>query len=439
MGFFGPISTPFLDESSTPMIRRALHRARVVGSFALVQAAVQLLGFVSGILLVRQLSQFEYAWFTIANSMQGTLNLLADIGISVGLISIGGRVWQDRRRFGSLINTALALRRQFGLLAVVVVTPIMYFMLVWNGASPVYTCCLILAVLAGLAFQLSVGVLSVVPRLRSNLAKIQTIDLTGAVVRLLLLCAALCFFLNAGMAILIASAVVFLQYLLLRNYAAAEVDVQAPQDDGDKAEIFRLSKHLAPNAIFYCVQGQITVFLIGFFAHQAKSVAEVGALGRLAMIFTVISNLLTNVFVPAFARCEGIARLRLLFFAILGSVGLFSALVVAGAVWFPDQFLFVLGNKYGHLHNELVLMVLGAVINAIAGTLWALNSSKAWIAGSWLYIPLTLGTQLLLIPFTDFSRVDGVLMFNLLSVLPSLLLNIFLSLRGFHRYAAALQ
>ena len=82
-------------------------------------------------------------------------------------------------------------------------------------------------------------------------------------------------------------------------------------------------------------------------------------------------------------------------------------------------------------------MVLAAVINAIAGTLWALNSSKAWIAGSWLYIPLTLGTQLLLIPFTNFSRVDGVLMFNVLSLLPSLLLNVFLSLRGFHRYAAA--
>jgi hypothetical protein len=55
MGFFGPISSPLLDESSTPMIRRALHRARVVGNFALVQAAVQILGFVSGILLVRKL------------------------------------------------------------------------------------------------------------------------------------------------------------------------------------------------------------------------------------------------------------------------------------------------------------------------------------------------------------------------------------------------
>src|SRR5437870_11197866 len=118
MSFFEPISTPVLDESSTPMIRRALHRARVVGNFAIVQGVVQLVGFMSGILLVRTLEQREYAYFTIANTMQGTINLLADVGISVGLISIGGRVWQDRRRFGELINTALGLRKRLGVVAV---------------------------------------------------------------------------------------------------------------------------------------------------------------------------------------------------------------------------------------------------------------------------------------------------------------------------------
>jgi len=44
--------------------------------------------FLSGILLIRMLEQREYAFFTIANTMQGTLNLLADIGVSVGLVSI---------------------------------------------------------------------------------------------------------------------------------------------------------------------------------------------------------------------------------------------------------------------------------------------------------------------------------------------------------------
>src|SRR2546422_9162691 len=132
MSFFGPISPPVLDESSSPILRRALHRARVVGKFAMVQAFVQIIGFGSGILLVRTLEQREYAYFTIANTMQGTINLLADVGISVGLISIGGRVWQDRRRFGELINTALGLRKRLRVVAGLAVTPVLYFMLVKN-------------------------------------------------------------------------------------------------------------------------------------------------------------------------------------------------------------------------------------------------------------------------------------------------------------------
>src|SRR3954462_12476757 len=149
MSFFGPISQPVLSESSAPALRRVLHRARVVSNFALVQAFVQVIGFLSGILLVRYLDQREYAYFTIANTMQGTLNVLADIGISIGLISIGGRVWQDQHRFGQLVNTALGLRRRLGLLAAVAVIPILYFLLVKNGASVIYTALLIAAVLVG--------------------------------------------------------------------------------------------------------------------------------------------------------------------------------------------------------------------------------------------------------------------------------------------------
>src|SRR3954463_277665 len=125
MSFFGPISPPVLSESSAPVLRRVLHRARVVSNFALVQAFVQVIGFLSGILLVRYLDQREYAYFTIANTMQGTLNVLADIGISVGLISIGGRVWHDRHRFGQLIITAQKLRWKLGGVAILVITPIL--------------------------------------------------------------------------------------------------------------------------------------------------------------------------------------------------------------------------------------------------------------------------------------------------------------------------
>ncbi|MEY2506765.1 MAG: hypothetical protein QOH01_1094 [Verrucomicrobiota bacterium] len=438
MSFFGPISPPVLNEASTPVIRRALHRARVVSNFAFVQGVVQVIGFFSGILLIRHLDQREYAYFTIANTMQGTLNVLADIGISIGLVSIGGRVWQDRHRFGQLVNTALGLRRKLGLVSVIVVVPILYYLLVKNGAATSYTALLVVAVLIGLVVQLSIGVLSVVPRLRSDVSRIQAIDLIGAVARFLALAALMYLFLNGAVALAIGSATLVLQYWMLRRYVAGVIDVAAPENPEDRAAMVGFIRSQAANAVFFCVQGQITVFLISIFGRKVSSIAEVGALGRLAMIFAVLSHLLANVFAPAFARCQDRTRLRWQYAAILSAVAAFSLAIVGAAYFFPQQFLFVLGNKYAHLGRELLLMVGGAVITAIASTLWSLNAAKAWIAGSWLYIPLTLGTQLALIPFTDFSSVPGVLTFNLISAIPSLLLNVILSFRGFRRWQPAL-
>ncbi len=385
------------------------------------------------------MDQGEYAFFTIANTMQGTLNVLADIGISIGMVSIGGRVWQDGRRFGELVSTGLRLRRTLGLVSVLGITPLLYFMLSKNGASLPYTLLLIGAVLAGLFAQLSLSVLEVVPRLRSDVGQIQIIDFSGSLVRFIVLVALAFVFLNAGAAAIVGAGTLLFQYLLLRRYAAGVIDLSAPENGEDRKAMIGFIRNQAPNAIFFCLQGQITILLISFFSHRAGAVAEVGALGRLAMIFTVLGSLMANIFAPAFARCQEKRRLGWLYTGIVGGVVAFGFCVLGGAAFLPNEFLFVLGPRYAHLQFELLLMVGGATLNMVASTLWALNASRAWIAGSWLYIPLTLATQIALIPFVDFSSVSGVLTFNLVSAAPSLLLNIGLSYRGFRRSAEAHQ
>jgi O-antigen/teichoic acid export membrane protein len=437
MSLFGPISRPFLNEATMPVIRQALQRARVVGNFAFIQVIVQVVGFASGMLLVRWLNHEEYAYFTIANTMQGTINVLADMGISIGLISIGGRVWQDRYRFGQLIATARHFRLRLGIMAILVVSPIVYWLLTRNGASPFYAAILIGAILIGLLVQFSLGILGVVPRLRSDVSRIQSIDLTGAIARLIVLVGCAFVFLNAGVAVFVSSLAFLLQYWLLRRYAAGVVDLNAPENAEDRVAMIGFIKNQAANAVFFCLQGQITVFLISFFGSRATAVAEVGALGRLALIFAVMGQLLMNIFVPAFARCQSPARLRVLYFGIVGGVAACCAVVIAAAAFFPSEFLLVLGPKYAHLDRELLLMIAGTVMNVLTGTLWVLNASKAWIAGSWLYIPLTLATQIVLIPFTDFSNVTQLLIFNLISTVPNLLLNMVLSYRGFRTLRSA--
>lgn len=73
---------------------------KTLSKFVSVQLVVQVLGFASGILLIRTLDKQEYAYFTLANSMQGTMNVLANAGVGSALWAIGGKVWQDPYRFG---------------------------------------------------------------------------------------------------------------------------------------------------------------------------------------------------------------------------------------------------------------------------------------------------------------------------------------------------
>src|ERR1044071_4278477 len=106
-----------------------------IAEFGAVQIIVQALLAVSGLLIVRSVSKEQYALFTIANSMQATCNILADVGIGVGLRSIGGRICDDRCRFGQLLNTAFDLRRMFAVAAFAVSLPVAAWMLRRNGGS----------------------------------------------------------------------------------------------------------------------------------------------------------------------------------------------------------------------------------------------------------------------------------------------------------------
>jgi len=408
---------------------RLKYKSLLLTKFASVQLIVQAIGFLSGILLVRTLDKQEYAYFTIANAMLGAMNVLADSGISIGLAAIGGKVWQDNFRFGQLINTALHLRRYLAVGAVVVVTPILLVMLIGKGAAAYYGIFITAVILASLFIQLNVGILSVIPRLKSHIALIQRLDLITAIFRLLLLIGCYYIYLNTGAAVLVALATFWLQYFLLRKWCVTTVDISAPRSAEDSAEIKKIIKSQFPNAVFYCIQGQLTIWLITIFGNT-QSVAEVGALGRLGVLFAIIGSIMASIVLPAYSRCQSAKELRRKYLQIMSTMLSFSLLITLAALMFPDELLWVLGKQYAHLHNEVMLIVVNTVIASVATIMWSINSSKAWIQFSWLNIPMTIFTQTILLCYTDISSVKGVLIFSIYSSIPTVALNVFLAIRG---------
>jgi O-antigen/teichoic acid export membrane protein len=407
-----------------------IYWAKILSKFVSIQIVVQALTLVSGIFLVRTLSQKEYAYYTIATSMQGTMTILADMGISIGLSAIGGKVWQNKYRFGQLINTALHLRYYLAAASILFVAPISIWMLSRNGASLWYAASITMMVLLGLNFQLTIGVLNIVPRLHSQINQIQKLDLVFNISRIVLLGVSYLTLFNTVVVTFMASLALGIQRFFLGNLVADNIDRKAPLNNEDSAEILKIIKQSAPNTIFYCFQGQLTVWLLSIFG-SVETVAEIGALGRLAVIFAVIGSVMTGIVLPSFARCQSPKFLFRRYAQILATISLFSAALVALAALFPNQLLWIIGSKYSHLQSELILVIVSSGLLFVVNTMWSLNATKAWLNLVWLQIPGVLIAQIITLILIDVSTLKGAIIFGMAPLIPGFILNSFMTYKGF--------
>jgi O-antigen/teichoic acid export membrane protein len=412
-----------------PLAKPALKKwLPILARFTFIQAVVQLLGFTAGILIVRQLPKREYAFYTIGNTMLSTILMLADSGISSALSAIGGRVWQDGRRLGSLMNTALQLRRQLAFLTVLFVVPVLVWLLRQNGAHLVETVLLVIAVLAGSGLELITRIYSVALRLKSQIRQIQNQALLAALVKLVIVGVAIFIFFNAIVAILSVVIGYAVQFWMLRRWTARNVDNDAPKDDGMRSEIISVIRKQSPHSIYFCLQGQITVWLISIFG-STDNVANVGALGRLAMLFMIVSSVSVEVILPAFSRIQSANQLRRRFFQIVLGYFAMSTLLMCVIIAFPRQILSVLGSQYANLQSEGILMAASAIVAAIGGLLWTVNAARAWIVPPHILIPVTIVLQVVLVMILDLSTVRGVLLFSIYSGLPGIILSMWWAMR----------
>jgi O-antigen/teichoic acid export membrane protein len=400
----------------------------IIARFTFIQAVVQLLGFTAGILIVRHLPKREYAFYTIGNTMLATILMLADSGISSALSAIGGRVWQDGKRLGSLMNTALQLRRQLAVLTVLFVVPVLVWLLRQNGAHFLETTLLVIAVLAGSGLELITRIYSVALRLKSQIRQIQNQALLAALAKLAVVGVAIAVFFNAIVAILSVVIGYAVQFWMLRRWTARNIDSDAPRDDAMRSEIISVIRKQSPHSIYFCLQGQITVWLISIFG-SADNVANIGALGRLAMVFMIVSSVSVEVVLPAFSRIQSATQLRRRFFQIVFGYFAISTLLMGVIIAFPRQILSILGSQYANLQSEGILMAASAIVTAIAGLLWTVNAARAWIVPPHILIPCTIVLQVVLVMILDLSTVRGVLLFSIYSGLPSIILSMWWAVR----------
>jgi len=391
--------------------------------FSLVQGVVQLVGVATGILVVRLLTTEDYGIYTIANSALGALVVLADSGIGTATLGIGGRVWQDPARLGAVINTARGTMRGLRNAISVPVVVAFIWLLSKNGAMPIEVAVLSVLVLAGGAFSLENAIDLTVARLMGNTRLIQAVGFAAAGFRLAAIVALALLGLLAETAMLAIVLGWVVQWWATRRWLRDKVPSIAPPDPLVRAELRSVVTTQLPNCLYFVLQGQISVWLLSIFG-SVRGVADLGAVTRISVIFTVLLATMQNVVVPRYARCQEPDRLRVLFAQICAGFAALVSIPAALVAIAPEPVLWILGPQYAHLSIELVLAVLSASLGSIVGLSWSLNANKAWFPPSWLWIPLDLGSQLALMLAIGVSTARQVLTVAILVSLIQIAMNL---------------
>lgn len=389
---------------------------RIISLAGSAQLLVQASSFTCGILIIRMLSTQEYALYTIANAVLGTMAVLNDGGVTTGAMAEGAKAWPDKNRMGSVLNTALLLRRKFAIASLLVVIPVLFYMLRSHDASWMLSCLISLALIPAFFVTISGSLLEIVPKLSQEIGPLQKLQVQNNLGRLVLLCVSLFAMPWAFIAILASGIPQVWMNIKLRFFASRHVDFAARADKTINDSILNIVYRVMPASIYYCLSGQITIWLSSLYG-STSTIAQLGALGRIAMLFNLFSVLFGTLIMPRFAKLPS-RRVMLLrrFFQVMILLSLLCIGIMVGAWMFSSQILWVLGPQYAGLDGEVVLSVLASCIGLIAGSAFNLYSNRGWTINPALLIMSSLCTIGLGILMIDISTIRGMINLQLFIV-----------------------
>lgn len=406
-----------------PHYAKALHWGKLISVTGSAQIIVQAVGFVSGILVIRMLPVEEYAIYTLANTMLGTMTVLSDGGISTGVMAQGGKVWQDREKLGAVLATGLDLRRKFAIGSLIISIPILAYLLHTHGASWLTITLITVSLIPAFFAALSDTLLQIPAKLHQAILPLQRNQVEVGIGRLVLTGISVFAFPWAFVAVLASGIPRIYGNIKLRKIANVFVDKEQELNIEVREDILKVVKRILPGAIYYSFSGQITIWLISIFGNT-ESVAQLGALSRLSIVLSLFSIVSATVFSPRFARMH--QNKRALLKKSLQILILFTMvfLVLEGGVFiFSNQILWILGEEYLGLNNELVLSFGGSSIFVLAGIVFSLYTSRGWVLNPLFSIPVSIMSIIAGILLFDMSSLRGVLEYSIYLAIIQLLLN----------------
>ncbi len=399
-------------------LSKAFEWAKLLSVTGSVQLAVQVISMVSGFLITKHLNETQFAIYVMANNLLGTMVILADGGISNGIMALGSRVHEDRKLLGAVINTGLDIRKKFSIAAIVIAAPILIIMFVQNKQSISTALIILLCLLPTFFSQLSGKMYEIAAMIKQDIMPLQRVRFEANIGRLLLICLVAFLLPYAFLALLAAGIPQYYANYKMRKNAVNYVDFVQKPDPEYRKSILKVVARILPGAAYFSISSQINIYLISFFSNNgAKSITEIGGLDRLAMVLTVFSTMFVTLITPRYAKLpdeRGILRNR--FIQIFAGLSLLCLFII-GFVWLTDTYLLmVIGDKFKGLEHALLLNIIGNCLGMMAGNMYSLFTNRGWNLHPALSIFLNMA-----------SISAGVMLFPIGTVIGVLHMNIFIS------------
>jgi len=208
-----------------------------------------------------------------------------------------------------------------------------------------------------------------------------------------------------------ASLVALLLYArAFRSHGIAEHRLGAAEAQRVDAQVLRIAKPLVLPAIFYQVQGVITVFIVSLFG-TANMLAEVGAFGRLAMALVVVDRMAGILLFPAIARAPAGPRFVTVLARIHGAYLIAMVAMFATSLLFPQYWILLLGEQYRSLEPYVWMMFMSSILSNAAGFAFRTLTVRGATSRQSLSVVATLIAQVLYLWLVGISDIRSVLGF----------------------------
>jgi O-antigen/teichoic acid export membrane protein len=399
-----------LTSSRSAIQTRLLGWFRMLTAFVSLEIAAQACAALASFLVVRNLNKEHYAWYSLAFNLQSTLGAFTLLGIGTGMTSMSGQWIGNRERMGALVASAFQYRKLLLTIVGPLVLPVFGYLLLKNGCPLWHMLALVVLATCLLFVELNRQIFSSPVRIAGRYNYLQQAALTEAIFRtatlgLLILLGGLNAATTLLVSVLVSGSVI---RFLIKKRAQEFIAPHCAPDREIQQRLTKLNFNVLPSTLTFVFQAQIGITMISIFGKTA-SVADLGALTRVALILMVPQAIVSKIIEPKLARAnEGADLWRKFTIAVL-CVAVMAASSFVVMFLFRYQFLWLLGKNYWYLDKELVFYSGVACTGTLTSMSMMLLYARGWADYMWISPIAEVLCQLCAIPFLNLATPMGVL------------------------------